>query len=567
MLRKLSIENVALIDSAEIEFSDGLNVLSGETGAGKSVVIEAINFVLGAKADKTLIRSGENECKVTADFFVEPSLLGGIFSELDIDEENEIIVTRRFSSDGKGSVKVNGCSVTLGMLKKLTRLLVDIHSQSEHFSLLSETNQLALIDGLSEEKDISDIKQRIKEKNIVYKNVLERLNELGGDESRRLMRLDVLEYQIKEISEADIKDGEEEELVEIKNKLSSREKIIEAMQAVKYAINEDGGANDILANVMYSLRSIGDLDKEYADIYDRLSAACAELEDVSECADGVIGRFDDVDVNPDYVEERLELIKKIKKKYGATYEEIMRFLTDATEEKNRLDNFGELSEQLVKEGDVLKADLYDLFCELSNKRRKSAECFENKVVDELKTLGMPHANFQVRFCEQPNKEDCAYTSLNGFDKVEFLFTANIGEPLKPLSDVISGGELSRFMLAVKSQEAAANVNSTYVFDEIDAGISGVMAKSVAEKYVKIAKNVQIIAISHLSQIAATADCNLFIWKTESDGKAHTNIKRLTAEEKIYEVARLSGGTADNKSTFMHAEQLIKEADAFKKTAR
>lgn len=566
MLRKLCIENVALIDNAEIEFSDGLNVLSGETGAGKSVVIEALNFVLGAKADKTLIRSDENECKVTADFFVEPSVFDEIFSELDIDEENEIIITRRFSSDGKSSVKVNGNSVTLGMLKKLTKLLVDIHSQSEHFSLLNEANQLALIDGLSE-KDISCIKQQIKEKNIVYKNILERLNELGGDESRRLMRLDVLAYQIQEITQADIKDGEEERLVDIKNRLTSRGKIIDAMQSVKCAISDDGGAGDMLAGAMYSLRSVSDLDEEFANIYERLSAACAELADISDCADGVICGLDDAEVDPDYVEERLEQIKKIKKKYGDSYDEIIKFLDDATEEKDRLDNFSELSARLVKESDAIKEDIYALFCDLSDKRHKSAETFEKKVVEELKTLGMPHAAFKVNFCEKPSKEDCIYTALNGFDKVEFLFSANIGEPLKPLSDVISGGEISRFMLAIKSQEASANVNSTYVFDEIDAGISGVMAKSVAEKYVKIAKNVQIIAISHLSQIAATADCNLFIWKTESDGKAHTNIKSLTAEEKIYEVARLSGGTADNKSTFMHAEQLIKEADVFKQIAK
>lgn len=567
MLVRLSIKNVALIDNAQIEFSDGLNVLSGETGSGKSVIIDSLNFVLGAKADKSIIRYGENECSVTAEFNLpSDSPIYEIFDETGIDREETLIVTRKFTSDGKSSVRINGVSVTIGMLKKFTSLLVDVHGQSEHFSLISEKNQLGLLDkfgGASIENEKSLIKTDFDE----YKNVTARLNELGGDEGTRLTRLDVLNYQINEIESAELKEGEEDELLSLKQKIQFREKIFYALDSVSRSFSAEGGASDALSNSLKILSGITDYASEYGNLYERFFSAYAELEDVAETASSLLEEVDGDEIDADYVENRLEEIKKLKKKYGSDFSEISCFLERAKEERDKLENFNETAALLLDKKATLENKIYDEYVKLSDARRASAKVFSSNVLNELKTLGMKNASFEIEFNESPSREECKFVSVNGFDSVVYKFSANSGEPAKTLAAVISGGEISRFMLAVKAQTAKFSDVSTFIFDEIDAGISGKTANVVAEKFADIAEGVQVIAITHLPQISAMGDVNLLIEKTEENGRTLTRVKSLDLNEKIAEIVRLSGGGELTDIAVKRAVEIISVANDYKQIKR
>lgn len=565
MLEKLTIKNIALIDSVQIDFTSGLNVLSGETGAGKSVIIESLNFVLGAKADKTLIRSGESECFVKAEFNVsENQTIYEVFDEADIEKEDVLIITRKFSTDGKSSIKVNGNTVTLSMLKKFTASLVDVHGQSEHFHLLKVANQLNLIDKFGGD-EIDRCKREIKTDFSEYKSIKEQLNKLGGDEGQRQIRLDVIKYQINEIESCDLKDGEEEELLEIRDKLKFQEKIISALSSLKSAISDEGGASDVLSNASRVILSISDLGKEYSELSERLDSAYSEISDIADSANSLLEEFEYSEYNPDQIEERLSLIKNIKKKYGSDFNQIQEFLASIKEEQNRLENFDDLAKSLNDKKQELENVLYKKYTILSNARRKYSKEFSQNVLEELHELGMSKAKFEIVISDSPSISECAFDSANGFDNLEFFFSANLGEPLKPLSAVISGGEMSRFMLSIKAQTAKYNDISTFIFDEIDAGISGMIAKVVAEKFARISKDTQIIAITHLPQISAMADNNLLIVKTENESKTVTTVKRLSSEEKIDEITRLIGGEKQSESARVHSKELIDTAEKFKKS--
>ena len=564
MLQKLVIKNVALIDYAEIEFSNGLNVLSGETGAGKSVILDALSFVLGAKADKSLIRSGENECFVSAVFSVENiSNINDVFSELDFEYDDTLIITRKFNLDGKNNIKINGNTATVSMVKKFSSKLVDLHGQSEHYELLSNANQLKLIDKLGGDA-ISSLKQTLKEKYSEYKSVVESIEELGGSESQRLVRLDVLNYQIKEILSANLVDGEEDELLLIRSKMQNQEKIINSLALSKSAISDEGGISDILSNAVKSLSFITGLDDKYNEIYERLNGIYADIDDVCDTLSSYLDDFDTNNYNLDEIEDRLDLIKSLKKKYGDTFNDIQEFLANAQNEKDNLENFEKNFAHLEDSKLKLSKELYKLYTDLSNKRKACSKTFSENVVQELRQLGMAKADFSIDFAVIPSMEDCLFNSANGFDEVTFMFSANNGEPLKPLSQVISGGEMSRFMLSIKAQSAKVNDLATFVFDEIDAGISGVVASKVAEKFAVISKNVQIIAITHLPQISSMADNNLLITKFEGDDKTITTVKTLSAEDKIKEIIRLVGGSESDVS-YSLAKELIDKANNFKKS--
>ena len=563
MLKKLSIKNIALIDNAEILFENGLNVLSGETGAGKSVIIDSLNFVLGAKADKSLIRSGQTECFVKAEFLVDLTPeIKEVFSDIDLDFDEVVIITRKFDLDGKSVVKINGETVSVSMLKKLSALLVDVHGQSEHFYLLKQSNQLKLIDRFGGQ-DIENIKQKIASEYIEYKNITKSLSELGGDESQRLVRLDILNYQINEIEKCDLKDGEEQELIDIKNKLNYQEKITYALNYLKNSINDEMGISDLLTNSSKLLNSISDLGIEYSQLSDRIDSIFSEIDDISDTANNLLDNLDISSYDIDQIENRLDTIKNIKKKYGDTFADVIDFLNKAKLEKDNLENFNERAEKLLLEKSKFQSLLYNDYLVLSNFRKKVAKTFSDNVINELKELGMQNASFIIDFNQTPLFEDCKFDSSNGFDNIEFKFSANLGEPLKPLSSVISGGEMSRFMLAIKAQTAKYNNINTFIFDEIDSGISGVIAKVVGEKFAKIARNVQIIAISHLPQISVMADCNLLIKKTESVDKTLTSVKRLDNDEKVIEIVRLIGGDLTSDSAKIHAENMIKLAIDYK----
>ena len=565
MLKKLVIKNIALIDYAEIDFDKGLNVLSGETGAGKSVIIESLNFALGAKADRTLIRSGQQSCMVECEFTVDDNKnIVALFDEFGFDQDDIILISRNFSLDGKGSIKLNGNNVTVSMLKKFTSHLVEVHGQSEHFELLSTVNQLDLIDKVDDSFEINSIKEQAIEVYSNLKNVNNEIDSLGGDEHQRLIRIDILNYQINEIENANLYDGEEEELLELRKKLQYQEKISSALKNVVSSIDDEGGVGDIIYDITRQLGYISDLAKDYSDLYERIEGLYSELDDVKKSAKASLDNLDSVDFDPDYVENRLEAIKKLKKKYGKDYAEIMQFLISAIEEKSNLENFGERYEFLLKEKEKIQLNLYDIYKKLSAKRKIVSKSFCERVLLELKELGMNSASFNVKFADLPEYDNCKFDSYS-IDEIEFMFSANLGEPLKPLSSVISGGEMSRFMLAIKAQTAKYNHINTFLFDEIDAGISGAVAKTVSEKFARIAKDVQLIAITHLPQISAMADYNLLIEKSVENNKTTTHVKCLNEEEKIAEVCRLTGGSAENVISKEHALSIINQANNYKKS--
>ncbi len=554
MLERLVIKNIALIDSADIVFGAGLNILSGETGSGKSVILDSLNFVLGSKADKNMIRYGETEAYVRGEFTVAPqSAAVKALEELDIESDGEIIITRKYSADGKGNIKINGNTVTAGMLKTVSQHLVDVYGQSEHFALLSEANQLSVIDGLCGER-AADIKNALSIFISEKRECLRRLKQLGGDSAERARRLDLLSYQIKEIDAAELKDGEEEELIAKRRIIDNTEKIASAVSGSLGAINGDGGGSDGISAARRLMANVSEYGDDYSSVSDRLDAVLAELQDIadtlSDIADGL--EFDEADARR--VEDRLDLIRNLKKKYGATVDEILAFRDKAGEEFDLLSDSEAVAEKLTKRLEELDESIFGECVKLTELRKNNAENFCRDVESELKSLNISGARFEVRFDEY-DKSSANLTSVNGSDKVKFMFSANKGEPLKPLNKVISGGELSRFMLAIKTCLKDLNGISTYIFDEIDAGISGITARSVAEKFTDIAKNTQIIAVSHLPQICAAGDKNFLISKAEQNGGTVTSVREIVGDAKIAEIIRLTGG-GETEAARQHAAELI-----------
>ncbi len=557
MLKSLSIRNIALIDRADLEFCEGLNVLSGETGAGKSVILDSIDFVLGAKADKSMIRSGQTECSVRAEFSADEEI-NALLRELDVDEgEDTLVLSRKYSADGKGGAKVNGCPVPTTVLRKITSRLVDVHGQSEHFFLLKESNQLQLLDRIA---NVGQQKNEVRTLLGKRKELLKALSSLGGDESERARRLDVLRFQIEEIERARLKEGEEEELLALRDKYRNAEKILEGLNAARSCLETDGGATDAVNTSLRALRPIlrfGGLDA----LCERLENALAELTDIGGTLASLAEELDVDEGALERLENRLDEIRALKKKYGGSAAEIEAFLLRAREERDLLEDSGERFGRLTEELARTDKALYKACLALTAARKAGAEAFTARVVEELKTLNIPSARFEASFGEYTEADVPSATS-EGLGGVRFLFSANAGEPLKELGKIISGGEMSRFMLAVKAQLSSVNGIGTYIFDEIDAGIGGKTAKVVAEKFSSIAEKTQIIAVSHLAQIAATADRQFLIEKTEDGEKTYTRVRALGAEERRAELARLLSGDTGERA-LAHADELLREARARK----
>ena len=557
MLKTLYLKNIALVDEAEIAFSEGLNVLSGETGAGKSVILDSIDFVLGAKADKGMIRSGQSECSVRAEFTCEPELLRPVLEELDLEESDALLIVRRLNADGRGSLKVNGCPMTATMLRKLTSQLVDVHGQSEHFFLLKETNQLRLLDQIAgTEQERAEVASLLKER----RAYAEKLSSLGGDEGERERRADILRFQIDELENAALKEGEEEELTALRTKYQNAEKILGGLRTVRDALLSDGGASDAVNTAHRGLISIEKYG-DYAALSERLESALAEIEDIGETAESLAEELDIDEREAERVENRLDEIKSLKKKYGGSVEEALNFLSRAKEELQLLENSAEECEKLKALLDGNAKKLYSACEALTKKRKEGAEGFTRRVTEELKTLNIPSARFEIAF-DPYSEEDLPRAHAEGLDRVKFLFSANAGEPVKELGKIISGGEMSRFMLAVKAQLSSIGTIGTYIFDEIDAGIGGKTARVVAEKFADIAKTTQIIAVSHLAQIAAFADRQFLIEKKEEGGRTFSRIRPLEEVERAGELVRLLGGEQGG-SALMHAEELLKNARAYR----
>lgn len=562
MLSKLTIKNVALIDHAEIQFGAGLNVLSGETGAGKSVILDSVNFVLGAKADRNMIRHGETECMVKAEFFVPESAKAvAALREMDIDSDGEIIISRKFSESGKNSIKLNGNTVTVSMLRQVTDSLVDVHGQSEHFFLLKESNQLRTLDDVVGEAVFTK-KQALSELLKEKRRIEEQIALLGGDEKERGRRLDILRFQIDEIQAVDMQEGEEEELLAKRNKINNLEKIISAVQTAVAVLSEERGGLDCLRTAAKSISSVSRLDENYAAVYNKLEEVASETEDIAATLSdlGEELYFDENEAAE--VEARLDAIHALKRKYGGDKREIDEYYQKILTEYALLSDCEGQYALLTEQKEKLAKEIFLLCQEMTKLRRECGTAFCRRVTEELKTLNIPNAQFDITF-EEYTQADVAQANTNGLDKICFMFSANAGEPMKSLGKIISGGEMSRFMLAVKTQLSDVNEISTYIFDEIDAGISGKTAKVVGEKLARIAKKTQIIAVSHLAQIAVMSDEEFLIEKREKEGKTLTTVSCLDEQGKQAEIVRLLGGEISDNFACKHAEELLKQAKEYK----
>lgn len=560
MLRKLTIQNIALVESAEIEFADGFNVLSGETGAGKSVILDSIDFVLGAKADKSLIRFGKSECSVRAEFENVGKEVLDALEEIGVESDDVLIISRKYSIEGKSSLKMNGCSVTASMLRRVSSRLVDIHGQSDHFFLLNESNQLKLLDSIAGE-------QVNAEKEVLAgiigrrRRAREEMALIGGDERGRSRRADILKFQIDEIERANLKEGEEEELIEFRNRGMNAERIAEGLSCARELISADGGSIDAINSARRALNNIARYGNRYDELSARLDGVLAELSDVASLAEEYGDELDIDGRELERAEARLDEYKSLKKKYGSTIAEIQSFYEKASSEYTLLSESEERLANLSAELDKVNNEIFESCLRLSSLRKKTAEGFTQRVCEELKTLNIASARFEIRFGDFM-RADAERADGNGLDKICFLFSANAGEPTKELGKIISGGEMSRFMLAVKAQLSSVGSIGTYLFDEIDAGIGGKTAGVMGEKFLKIAKNVQIIAVTHSARIASFADRQFLIEKREESGSTKTHLREVEHGERVKEIARLIGGN-ESELSLKHAEEMLQSAAVYK----
>lgn len=566
MIRKIEIHNIALIDKLEIDFAEGLTVLSGETGSGKSIIIDSLAFVLGERADKTLIKYGEEEASVSALFEVsDDSAVLDKLEEYGYGRDTEILVSRRMSVAGKNEIRVQGKTSTLAILKDICAELADIFGQGQHLALLNEKKQLEVLDSFC---NFNGVDEKLKtELAPQLAKLNKQLKAYGGTDAERERLADVLKYQIDEITRAELDEAEEEELLAKHKRMVNAEKIAQALSQSVEVLDGTMGAIGQLATAESALRSISSVEENAESLNSRLESARLELSDVASTLTDLLDGLDFSTYEADRVESRLENIKTIKRKYGGTIAEALKFLQDAQTKYDDLVNATEKIQQLNDEKlDVLK-QMYNLSTQKSHERKRTAEELAQRIMNELADLGMKGTNFQVQFNDQPSFEDyCKSPAANGFDEVVFLMSANVGEPLKPLSKVISGGEMSRFMLAVKNITAIAEKIPTMVFDEIDTGISGNMAQMVATKLANVSagkqNGFQCIVITHLPQIMAMSDNALFIEKVQQDGRTHTHVTPLAdRSQRAAEVARLMGGVG--QSAVVGANDLLDWSEQYK----
>lgn len=562
MLKQLSINNVALIDRQLIEFFNGFSVMTGETGAGKSIIIEALNFVLGERASRELVKSGEQKASVEALFMLRSDdPVYEVLSEQGIDcEEGELTIYREFTLAGKNVCRANGTMISAGVLKEIGDALMDIHGQHAHQSLLDPKKHIVLLDRFAG-KDALEQKARVAEAYQKANEARRQLNAAQFNEQERARRCDLLEYQINEIDGAKLEIGEEERLEEQRGLLQNAQAVMEGLEGAGTALSGDGsessGALDALSVCLRLLDGISRFRGEYAQLSEKLHALYYDLEDAAYTLRDYRNDFSFEPGMLDEIESRLDLISSLKRKYGKNIAEILAFRDKSAKELELISTAEERREQLQQEYDTAKRAYDALAEELSELRRQAAIRLRDRILPELNDLGMPHAAFEAAF-ERLNGE---LPGANGIDSVEFLLSTNRGEPVKPLAKVASGGELSRIMLSFKSVLADLDGIPTMVFDEIDSGISGQMGTAVAVKMRQIASNRQVLCITHLPQIAAYANWQYIVYKEESGEKTRSNARLLDETERAAEIARVMSGNASDPVALEHARRLIEAANA------
>ncbi len=553
MLKSLNIENIAVIEKADIEFSDGLNVLTGETGAGKSIVVDSINAILGERTSKDLVRHGADNANVVARFENINSDVESMLNDLGItpEEDKSLIISRKISNQGKSNCRINGAPCTVGMLKELGSKLVNIHGQHDSQQLLNSDMHYKFVDMLSDDKAIYDEYKKSFKSLVAVRKQLKKLTADADDKDKQL---ELLEYQINEISQADIKVGEIEQLKQRKTFLLNAKNIISALNTALSAINGDddnAGIKSVVESSLADFDSIQDVDGDLKAIYNQCDTVNEQLEILKDALSNKLYSIDYDESELDSIEERLNLLYNFANKYGETEQDMLNYLANAEKQRNSIVNSDEEIERLSAEYDsaldktVTAADI------LSAHRKGLAYKLEQDVQEELLFLDMPKIKFSVNF-EKGN------LSLNGYDKIEFLISTNPGEPLKPLAKIASGGELSRIMLAIKNIVARYDVIDTLIFDEIDTGVSGRASRKIGLKLKDVSRHTQVICVTHSAQIASVADCHLLIEKRISLASTYTSVKSLDFNGRKRELARIMGGLEITDSLLKSAEELLSE---------
>lgn len=553
MLSNLQIENIAVIKSASIDFENGFNVMTGETGAGKSIVIDSLNAILGERTSRELIRSGADSASVCAEFQNVGDNVKNELEKLGIEKDDTLIVSRKLTPDGKNVCRINGMPATVSMLKALGAQLVNIHGQLDNQSLLSPETHCSFIDKLAGNgRELNEFKE-------LYSLYIKRKNELKSlntDVNEKNRRLDILNYQIEEIQKADIRPGEKDELTEKLGFLRNAEKVLDLLHTAYAALNGDGempGAADIAADAASKLLSAADYSSDFTETANGVNDAAMNLSAYTEELRDKIYSLDYDPNETERAEERLDVIYRLSQKYGDSEEDILAYLENAEKERDALSFSDERAEQLRAETEKAYNEALAAAKKLSEIRIEAGKKFSADVERELAFLDMPSVKFIVN-------DSVGELYENGIDNIEFLLSANAGEEPKPLSKIASGGELSRIMLAIKCVLSELDDIDTLIFDEIDSGVSGRAALKIAAKMKELSKTHQVICVTHLAQIAAFADEHKLISKEEKDGRTYTCIASLDYNGRKYELARIMGGLTVTQSILNSAEELLSSAE-------
>lgn len=547
MLNLLHIENIAVIESADISFGTGFNVLTGETGAGKSIVIDAISAILGERAYRDMIRTGEEKASVRAVFSQVAPL--DWFNENGVPYDRETVIQRDIFLDGKNVCRVNGTLVSVTMLRKLGIQLMNIHGQHDSASLFDEENHLIFLDDFSSNQALL---QAYQEKYQAVAALRREIQRMTMDEGEKLRRMETLQYQIAEIEKAELEPGEDEALEERRKLLQNAERLSKGMdEAVEalYGGEESDGAAGLLTQAEHALGRLSRFSDSFTSLHERVTDLMYQVRDAAEEAKDM---RDDLSYSADeleQIESRLDVIYRLRKKYGTTCQEILDYLEKARKELADIEFADDRLEKLKQKQQKAEKEAWAAAQVLRQNRRENAEIMSARILQELKELDMPRVQFRCQFRElelQPN----------GADAVAFYLSANAGEALKPLSKVASGGELARIMLSMKNVLAEKDQIATLIFDEVDTGVSGRAAQKVAEKLRKLAQHKQVLCVTHLPQMAALADTHMLISKCERDGRTYTSVTPLDTEGRKRELARIIGGTHITETTLKSAEEML-----------
>ncbi len=535
MLQNLHVKNLALMDEIEVEFEDGLNILTGETGAGKSIILGSVNLALGGRYSKDILRQGADYGLVELTFFVENEAQVRKLKELDIyPEEGMVLLSRRLMT-GRSVSRINGETVQIGLLKEVAQILIDIHGQHEHQSLLYKKNHLGIVDAFGREK-VAEAKKKVREAYREYKACEKELRENLSDEAQRAKELSFLKFEVEEIREADLKAGEDEDLEALYRRMLNSKEIAEGVaEAYIYTSEGNDNASESLSRAIHAISGIAKYDDRASGLYDQLVEIDSLLNDFNRelSAYGSECEFSQEEFRE--TENRLNGINHLKTKYGDTIKKILEY---AAKQENRiqiLEDYDRYMEELKERSAAWEAKVKKQGELLSSLRKKQAKVLEKAIEEGLRDLNFENVQFQIQFSQTKD-----YTA-EGMDEVEFIISLNPGQPLKPLTNVASGGELSRIMLAIKSVMAKRDEIETLIFDEIDVGISGRTAQKVSEKMAVIGRGHQVICITHLAQIAAMADHHFLIEKATHGGDTKTEIRKLNEQESVTELARILGG--------------------------